>query len=316
MECAEEITTLRAALSPLTGIEQVDFNLIERRMTVRYIAEQIRPEEVARAVQRTGMQAAPFDEAADQAEDRSLWRRWGRTRMTALSGAHPAAAYFSHVVAVGWRPAIGEHEPSAIPLAVRWLHVLAAIAGGWFVLRPDASAVVQALRATGIEHVITLTGDNRPTAKAIARASGIDEFRADLRPEDKVTAVGELVRRYGTIGMIGDGVNDAPALARASIGIAMGAIGTDAAIEAADIALMSDNLSRVPRLIRHSRRALRIVRQNIVASLAIKAAFVVLTLYGYAPLWAAIAADMGVSRLAVGHALRLLRDRVGSKFHA
>lgn len=175
-------------------------------------------------------------------------------------------------------------------------------------LRANAGDVVQRLRVAGIAHVIMLTGDNAPTAKAIAQASGIDEFRAELRPEDKVTAVEELVQRYGTVGMIGDGVNDAPALARASVGIAMGAIGTDAAIETADIALMSDDLSRVPWLIRHSRRALRIVRQNIVASLAIKAAFVVLTLLGHASLWAAIAADMGVSLLVVANALRLLSD--------
>jgi len=185
-------------------------------------------------------------------------------------------------------------------------------------LRPNARAVVQELRAAGIEHVIMLTGDNTPTAQAIAQASGIDEFKAELRPEDKVTVVEQLVHRYGMVGMIGDGVNDAPALARASMGIAMGAIGTDAAIETADVALMSDDLSRVPWLIRHSRRALRIVRQNIVASLAIKAAFVALTLLGHASLWAAIAADMGVSLLVVGNALRLLRgaDQPGSYNHA
>jgi len=185
-------------------------------------------------------------------------------------------------------------------------------------LRPNTGEVVQQLRASGIEHVIMLTGDNAPTAKAIAHASGIDEFRAELRPEDKVTAVEELVQRYDTVGMIGDGVNDAPALARASVGIAMGAIGTDAAIETADIALMSDDLARVPWLIRHSRRALRIVRQNIVASLVIKAVFVVLTLLGHASLWAAIAADMGVSLLVVANALRLLSDArfSGSQTHA
>ncbi len=713
MDCAEEIATLRAALRPLAGIQQVDFNLLERRMTVQYIGEQVQPDEIMRAVQGTGLRASPFHEGAGQADDSSCWRRWGRTVLTALSGVLLAAAFLSHVAAAGWRAAIAEHELAAIPWAVRGLYIMAAIAGAWFVLpkalfalrrlradmnllmtiavagalgigeyfeaaavaflfavslaleawsvgrarravaalmsltppqariilpdgneslvgvaevpvggrfivkpgdkipldgrvvagrstvnqspitgeslpvskqtgdevfagslnqdgaieveavkpasestvsqiiklvreaqsrrspaerwvetfaryytpavlalavivgalvplvagnwggwfyqalvllviacpcalvistpvsivaalasaarhgvlikggefvelparlraialdktgtltqgrpavreavplsghteselleiaaaielrsehplahaivahaeargirplpvqgyqalkgkgatallngrsvwigshryleergeetpelhdkleqmagsgssvvvvgedghvcglialadqlRPDAWAVVQALRATGIEHVIMLTGDNTPTAKAIAQASGIDEFQAELRPEDKVTAVEALVQRYGTVGMIGDGVNDAPALARATVGIAMGAIGTDAAIETADIALMSDDLSRVPWLIRHSRRALRIVRQNIVASLAIKAAFVVLTLFGYASLWAAIAADMGVSLLVVGNALRLLRDPIGSRFHA
>ncbi|TWT45855.1 putative cadmium-transporting ATPase [Phycisphaerae bacterium RAS1] len=705
MDCAEEIAALRAALGPLSGIQKIDFNLLERRMTVQFTPEQVGDEAIIRAVQRTGLRATPFREAAEYADDRSLWRRRGRTLMTAVSGVLLVAGFVAHVGAAGWRTAIGEHALSAIPLVVRCVYVLAAVAGAWFVLpkawfslrrlrpdmnllmtiavtgalaigeyfeaaavaflfalslaleawsvgrarraiaalmsltppqarvvqadgnetlvdvadvpvggrfvlkpgekvpldgrivtgqttvdqspitgeslpvskqvgdlvfagslnhdgaievesvkpasestvsqiiklvreaqsrrspaerwvetfaryytpavlalavivgavvplmvgnwsawfyqalvllviacpcalvistpvsivaalasaarhgvlikggefvelparlkaialdktgtltqgrpavrdavplsghteaelleiaaaielrsehplaqaivshakargirplpvqdyqalkgkgatallngrsvwigshryleergeetpelhdqleamsgagssvvvvgedghvcglialadqlRPDASAVVQDLRAAGIEHVIMLTGDNTPTAKAIAQASGIDEFRAELRPEDKVTAIEELVQRYGTVGMIGDGVNDAPALARASVGFAMGAIGTDAAIETADIALMSDDLSRVPWLIRHSRRALRIVRQNIVASLAIKAAFIGLTLLGHASLWAAIAADMGVSLLVVGNALRLLSD--------
>jgi len=713
MDCAEEIATLRAALGPLTGIQQVDFNLLERRMTVQYASEQVRPEEILRAVQHTGLRASPFHEATSDAEDASLWRRWGRTLFTALSGMLLLAAFSAHIAVAGWRAAIGEHDPTAIPLAVRILYSAAAITGAWFVLpkawfalrrlradmnllmtvavagavaigeyfeaaavaflfalslaleawsvgrarraiaalmslappqarvilpdgsesmvnisevpvgarfvvkpgdkvpldgrivsghttvdqspitgeslpvskrvgdevfagslnhdgaveveavnpasestvsqiiklvreaqsrrspaerwvetfaryytptvlalavvigaivpliagnwggwfyqalvllviacpcalvistpvsivaalasaarhgvlikggefvelparlnsialdktgtltqghpavreavplsghteselleiaaavemrsehplaraivshaeargirpapvqhyqalkgkgatallngrsvwigshryleergeetpelhdkleqlagsgssvvvvgedghlcglialsdplRPVARSVVQDLRTAGIAHIIMLTGDNTPTAKTIADASGVDEFRAELSPEDKVTAVEELVQRYGMVGMIGDGVNDAPALARATVGIAMGAIGTDAAIETADIALMSDDLTRVPWLIRHSRRALRIVRQNVIASLAIKAAFVVLTLLGQASLWAAIAADMGVSLLVVGNALRLLRDPIGSKVHA
>lgn len=711
MDCADEIATLRAALAPISGIQQVDFNLLDRRMTVRYAQEQVRPDEITRAVQRTGLRASPFNEG--QADQSTYWSRWGRTILTSLSGALLLTAFLAHLAAAGWRAAIGEHEASAIPVAVRWQYLMAAIAGAWFVLpkawfalrrlrpdmnllmsiavggavaigeyfeaaavaflfalslaleawsvgrarraiaalmsltpaqarvilpdgneslvnvadvpvggrfivkpgdkvpldgrivsghttvdqspitgesmpvskqvgdeifagslnhdgaveveavkpasestvsqiiklvreaqsrrspaerwvetfarnytpivlalavivgavlplftgnwsgwfyqalvllviacpcalvistpvsivaalasaarhgvlikggefvelpgrlkaialdktgtltkgrpavretvplsghtetqlleiaaaiemrsehplaraivahaerrgirpapvqdfqalkgkgatallngrsvwigshryleergqetpeihekleqfssagssvvvvgedghvcglialadelRPNASDVVQDLRASGVEHVVMLTGDNLPTAKAIAHASGIREFRAELRPEDKVTAVEELVQRYSAVGMIGDGVNDAPALARATVGIAMGAIGTDAAIETADIALMSDDLSRVPWLIRHSRRALRIVRQNIVASLAIKAAFVVLTIAGQASLWAAIAADMGVSLAVVGNALRLLRDPVGSKLHA
>lgn len=713
MDCAEEIATLRAALAPVAGVQQVDFNLLERRMSVHYVADQIRSEEIIRAVQRTGLRASLFHDAASQPDDRSIWGRWGRTLFTALSGALLAGAFAAHASVSGWKAAIAEHDTSAIPLVVRGLYIVAATAGAWFVLpkawfalrrlrpdmnllmtiavggalsigeyfeaaavaflfalslaleawsvgrarraiaalmsltppqarvvlpdgneslvnvadvpvggrfvvkpgdkvpldgrivsgrttvdqspitgesmpvsrqvgdevfagslnhdgaveveavkpaaestvsqiiklvgetqsrrspaerwvetfarhytpvvlglaivvgavvpifaggwagwlyqalvllviacpcalvistpvsivaalasaaghgvlikggefvelparlkaialdktgtltqgrpavqevvplsghteselleiaaaierrsehplaraivshaerrgirpapvqgyqalkgkgatallngrsvwigshqyleergektpelhekleqlagagstvvvvgedghvcglialadelRPDAGTVIADLRAAGIEHVVMVTGDNTPTAKAIARASGIEEFQAELRPEDKVAAVEELVQRYGTVGMIGDGVNDAPALARASIGIAMGAIGTDAAIETADIALMSDDLSRVPWLIRHSRRALRIVRQNIVASLAIKAAFVVLTLLGQASLWAAIAADMGVSLLVVANALRLLHDPIGSKSHA
>jgi Zn2+/Cd2+-exporting ATPase len=174
-------------------------------------------------------------------------------------------------------------------------------------VRSQAPKAVLELRACGVEHIVMLTGDNRPTAEAIAREAGISEVRAELLPADKVSAVEELVERYKTVGMVGDGINDAPAMGRASIGIAMGAIGSDTAIEAADIALMSDDLLKLPWLIRHSRRTLTIIRQNIVASLAVKAVFVALTFLGHASLWTAIAADMGVSLLVIFNALRLLR---------
>jgi Cd2+/Zn2+-exporting ATPase len=151
-----------------------------------------------------------------------------------------------------------------------------------------------------------LTGDNHPTAERIAEESGISEVRAELLPADKVAAVEDLVRRYGTVAMIGDGVNDAPAMGRATIGIAMGAAGSDAAIEAADVALMADDLSRLAWLIRHSRRTLAIIRQNVVLSIGVKAVFVALTFTGYTTLWAAIAADMGVSLVVIANALRLL----------
>lgn len=151
-----------------------------------------------------------------------------------------------------------------------------------------------------------LTGDNRVTAQTIAREIGIDEVHSELLPEDKVTKVEELVSRYGTVAMVGDGVNDAPALARANLGIAMGTIGSDAAIETADIALMTDDISKLPWLVRHSKRTLAIVRQNITFALGLKAAFVLLTFVGMASLWAAIAADTGASLLVVLNGLRLL----------
>jgi Cd2+/Zn2+-exporting ATPase len=173
-------------------------------------------------------------------------------------------------------------------------------------VRPNSRAAVDELRAAGVEAVVMLTGDNRGTAKAIADAAGIDEVRAELLPAEKVAAVDELLARYGQVAMIGDGVNDAPALARATLSVAMGVAGSDAAIETADVALMADDLSRLPWLIRHSRRALRVIRQNIAFSLLVKAAFVVLTLAGYASLWAAIAADMGASFLVIANGLRLL----------
>lgn len=173
-------------------------------------------------------------------------------------------------------------------------------------VRPGAVEALRALRESGIEHLVMLTGDNRTTAEAIASEVGIDVVRAELLPEDKVAAVGQLVQDHGEVAMVGDGVNDAPAMARASFGIAMGAAGSDAAIETADIALMTDDLRRLPWLVGHSKRASAVIRQNIVFALGVKAAFVVLTFAGYSTLWGAIAADVGASLLVVANALRLL----------
>ena len=175
-------------------------------------------------------------------------------------------------------------------------------------LRPTAAETIKRLHEAGIDHLVMLTGDNEGTAHVIANQAGIDEVEAELLPEDKVRAVESLVAKYGQVAMIGDGVNDAPALGRASLGIAMGAVGSDAAIETADIALMSDDLSKLPWLIGHSRRTLAVIRQNITFALAVKATFVVLTFAGYASLWAAIAADMGASLLVILNGLRLLNS--------
>jgi Cd2+/Zn2+-exporting ATPase len=174
-------------------------------------------------------------------------------------------------------------------------------------VRPEAKQTLQSLRDAGVKHIVMLTGDNRGTAEAIAREVGVDEVHADLLPADKVNAVEDLVAKYGRVAMVGDGVNDAPALGRATLGIAMGSAGSDAAIEVADIALMSDDLSKLPWLIRHSRRTLAVIRQNIGFSLAVKVLFVILTFVGYSSLWAAIAADTGASLLVIFNALRLLK---------
>ena len=161
-----------------------------------------------------------------------------------------------------------------------------------------------------------LTGDNLSTAKVIAKTVGVDEVKADLLPAEKVTAIESLVAEYGSVAMVGDGVNDAPAMARSSLGIAMGAAGSDTALETSDIALMSDDLSRLPWLVRHSRRTLNIIRANIIFALAIKILFVALTLFGFASLWAAIAADMGASLLVIFNGLRLLNPMIDGQKRA
>lgn len=181
-------------------------------------------------------------------------------------------------------------------------------------VRPEAKDIVTALHRAGIEHVVMLTGDNRATAEAIAKQTGIDEVRAELLPGDKVAAVEDLVRRYGSVAMVGDGVNDAPAMGRANLGIAMGAMGSDAAIETADVALMSDDLSKLSWLVRHSRATLAVIRQNVAFSIAVKLLFTALTVVGLASLWGAIAADVGASLLVVLNGLRLLnRGQTGTQ---
>ena len=174
--------------------------------------------------------------------------------------------------------------------------------------RASARAVVEMLRDHGIAHVVLLTGDQEPPAKALASGLGITEYRASLLPEDKVAAVEELKRRYGVLAMVGDGVNDAPALATADVGIAMGVAGTDAALETADVALMADELAKIPFAIRLSRAASRNIRMNIAFSLLLKGAFLVMAFAGVATLWMAVVADMGASLIVIGNALRLLRE--------
>ncbi|MDQ3225027.1 MAG: heavy metal translocating P-type ATPase [Chloroflexota bacterium] len=171
-------------------------------------------------------------------------------------------------------------------------------------VRPHAREAVASLRASGISRVIMLTGDNEGTARAAAAELGITEFHAGLLPSDKIGIVNELENGGHRTAFVGDGVNDAPALAASTLGIAMGAAGTDVAIETADIALMSDDLSRVAETIRISRRTLGIIKQNVFFSIAIKAVFLILALTGVATLWMAVAADMGASLAVVGNGLR------------
>jgi Cd2+/Zn2+-exporting ATPase len=169
--------------------------------------------------------------------------------------------------------------------------------------RAQAAGFAGRLHATGIERVVMLTGDTEPVARALAAEAGIDEVHAGLLPEDKL----ERVKGLGAVAMVGDGVNDAPALAAASVGVAMGAAGSDVALQNADVALMSDRLDGLPEAVTVSRRALSIMRVNIIASLVIKGVFVLLAPFGLVTLVVAVAADMGMSLLVTLNAMRLLR---------
>jgi Zn2+/Cd2+-exporting ATPase len=175
-------------------------------------------------------------------------------------------------------------------------------------MRNGAPEALDVLRSQGIRRIAMLTGDRAAAAKAFATAAGVDEVRAELLPEDKVANVAELRRAHGPVAMIGDGVNDAPALAAADVGIAMGAAGTDVALETADVALMADELGKIPYAVRLSRATTRNIRANIAFSILLKAAFLVLAVTGAATLWMAVAADMGASLLVIANALRLLRE--------
>ena len=173
-------------------------------------------------------------------------------------------------------------------------------------LKPSSVQAITELHELGIR-TLMLSGDNQHTADTIARQVGIDEARGELLPADKLEQIGQLADQGAHIGMVGDGINDAPALARADIGFAMGAMGTDTALEAADVAIMEDDLRRLPDFLRLSRRTHRILVQNISLALGIKAVFLAFTLTGHATMWMAVFADMGVSLLVIFNGLRLLR---------
>lgn len=172
--------------------------------------------------------------------------------------------------------------------------------------RDISVAAIRELHDLNVRTVM-LSGDNQRTVEAIAKVVGIDDARGNLLPEEKLAAIDELRARYGPVGMVGDGVNDAPALAKANIGFAMGAAGTDTALETADVALMRDDLRSVPEFIRLSRRTAGVLAQNITFAIITKSTFFLLAVFGVATLWMAVLADMGASLIVVANGLRLLR---------
>jgi Cd2+/Zn2+-exporting ATPase len=176
-------------------------------------------------------------------------------------------------------------------------------------IRDAAREAVELLRSHGIRHVAMLTGDHAGSARVVAEALRVDEYLPGLLPQEKHNRVVAMREAHGAIVMVGDGVNDAPALAAADVGVAMGAAGSDAALETADIALMSDELLKIPYALRLARATLFNVKSNVVVSLVLKAAFLILAITGSATLWMAVLADTGASVIVVANALRLLRQR-------
>jgi Cd2+/Zn2+-exporting ATPase len=177
-------------------------------------------------------------------------------------------------------------------------------------LKEDAAEAIRALKANGIQKTVMLTGDHQSAAAHIAHQVGVDSFLAELRPEDKVEAFEAILaqeRKGHRVAFVGDGINDAPALARADVGIAMGALGADAAIETADVVLMTDAPSKVAEAIQVGRKTLRIVWQNIIFAMGIKGVFIMLGIFGLATMWEAVFADIGVALLAIFNAMRVLR---------
>ena len=206
--------------------------------------------------------------------------------------------------------AMHEKQGRSVTLLADNARVLALFAVADTIKSSSIQAIAD-LKALGVEAVM-LTGDNTATARAIAAQAGIADARGDLLPEAKLEAIKEMQQRYGVTGMTGDGINDAPALAQADIGFAMGGAGTDTAMEAADVVIMNDDLRRVAETVRLSKRTHAILWQNITLALGIKSVFLLLAVFGTATMWMAVFADMGASLLVVGNGLRLLRKAKGS----
>lgn len=176
-------------------------------------------------------------------------------------------------------------------------------------VRDSSLSIIKELKKLGMKQTVMLTGDNEATGKAIGKRLGLNEIYAELLPEDKLTAIKSLEEKYGSTAMVGDGINDAPALATATVGIAMGGAGTDAALETADIALMGDDLEKLPYTMALSRKALHVIKQNIAFALGVKLIALLLVIPGWLTLWIAVFADVGATLIVVLNSMRLIRVR-------
>jgi len=177
-------------------------------------------------------------------------------------------------------------------------------------LKDDAIQAIQALKKLGVERTVMLTGDNQAVAERVAQKLGLDSYFAGLLPEDKVSAIEKLISSSGKnnkVVFVGDGINDAPVIARADVGMAMGGLGSDAAIETADVVLMTDAPSKVAEAIQIGRKTHQIVWQNIIFAMSVKGVFIALGIFGLASMWEAVFADVGVALLAIFNATRVLR---------
>ena len=225
-----------------------------------------------------------------------------------VNGAWVAAGSEGYLASLGFRPeAQAGHVGTLVHVArgetyLGYIHIADQ-------LKPDAIQAISGLRAAGVEKLVMLTGDSTPVAAHMAALLGLDEFHSELLPEDKVTYMEALRAQLhkGALVFVGDGINDAPVLAQADVGIAMGGLGSDAAIEAADVVIMDDHPARIPVAISIARRTMAIVWQNIVFALGVKAIVLVMGALGVATMWEAVFADVGVSVIAILNSMRALQ---------
>ena len=289
-------------LASVTVLEGDEREALERMASIEAPSEHPLAAALVRAARERGVVPRPVEEfhalpglgAVARLAGRPLWA--GGPRLAAeRTGAVPAL--FDEL-----------HRRGETAVALGEEDRVLAVFGFADRLRPETPEISRQLRRAGARRVVMLTGDAEPVARAVAAKAGIAEVRAGLLPEDKLDAVRSL-ETGGPVAMVGDGVNDAPALAAARIGVAMGAAGSDVALQSADVALMGDRLDRLPEALMLSRRALSVMRVNVIASLVVKGLFVLLTPFGLVTLVVAIAADMGMSLLVTLNGLRLLRAR-------
>jgi Cd2+/Zn2+-exporting ATPase len=260
------------------------------------------------------------------AEQRQLTQRYAAEQVTALPGRGVQGVVAGQTITIGshaYFDAEHRHGPEICQAVTQAesqgqtvMLVCACDQGGvqGFIsladtLRPESASTIAALRQAGIVRLAMLTGDHMVVAQQIAAATGLDEVRSGLLPAEKLAAIHDLQQRYGAVAMVGDGANDTPALAAATVGIAMGAAGSDQALATADVALMQDDLTRLPFLIRLSQQAATTIRWNIAISLVTKVLFLILALAGVSSLWLAVAADSGIALLVTLNGMRLLRTQ-------